>query len=140
MFEFNIWFISSEAEQLLQRYLLTCHRSELEPKRKKIDEPPVVDDEQPETIANTLPAPATAVATEPQAVTPNPAESLLPPASDGLDAATTAAEHQAPTEYNTLNTAATNCADEITNETSIEMAVSHTVEDDAVEALLLFIK
>jgi len=36
--------IPKRKEQLLQRYLLTCHRSELEPKRKKDDEPVVTDD------------------------------------------------------------------------------------------------
>ncbi len=37
--------IPKRKEQLLQRYNLTCHRSELDPKRKKDDEPAVVDDD-----------------------------------------------------------------------------------------------
>jgi hypothetical protein len=31
----------------LRRYYLTCHCSESEPKRKKEDEPPVLDDDEP---------------------------------------------------------------------------------------------
>ena len=37
--------IPKRKEQLLKRYNLTCHRSELDPKRKKDDEPAVVDDD-----------------------------------------------------------------------------------------------
>jgi len=44
--------IPKRKEQLLQRYNLTCHRSELDPKRKKDDEPAVVDDD-----ANLMPPP-----------------------------------------------------------------------------------
>ncbi len=39
--------IPKRKEQLLRRYYLTCHRSEREPKRKKEDEPPVLDNEEP---------------------------------------------------------------------------------------------
>ncbi len=39
--------IPKRKEQLLQWYLLTCHRSEQEPKRKKDDEPAVTDSVEP---------------------------------------------------------------------------------------------
>jgi hypothetical protein len=38
--------IPKRKDQLLQRYLLTCHRREDDPRRKKDDKPAVVDDEQ----------------------------------------------------------------------------------------------
>jgi len=44
--------IPKRKEQLLQRYNLTCQRSELDPKRKKDVEPAVVDDD-----ANLMPPP-----------------------------------------------------------------------------------
>jgi hypothetical protein len=39
--------IPKRKEQLMQRYLLTCHRSEQEPERKKDDEPAVTDSTEP---------------------------------------------------------------------------------------------
>jgi hypothetical protein len=39
--------IPKRKEQLLRRYYLTCHHSESEPKHKKEDEPPVLDDAEP---------------------------------------------------------------------------------------------
>ncbi len=52
--------IPKRKEQLLQRYMLTCHRREDEPKRKKDDEPPAVDDNP----ANTVNDPEDATANE----------------------------------------------------------------------------
>jgi hypothetical protein len=45
--------IPKRKEQLMQQYLLTCHRSEVEPRRKKDGEPAVTDSSENSNI-NTI--------------------------------------------------------------------------------------